>query len=380
MSFGFSIGDFLAVGKLIKDISSCLRDAGGSKDEYQELLRELGCLQITLGHLKGLYNSGPSSDVLRSIELAVSTFKALLGPFLLKIRKFDKSLGLRAGDGVVKSTSNKLRWGLGQKEEVDKLRDKLNFHIGIINILLNKHILEKMGLEAEKAAAGQLRVESELENTRGAIEDIGSSFAMQASVTQSIQSMVTRISDVICVASWDSLVRKVSEICTTTQQTYAVVLEIRNSLQGPDTRWSFFQAPLVVEDPLGYKFPVPSEYDVDALDAIVKHRFRTGPGSFEVKFENYEYLQTGTGEVLFRQSMFPPGAAITMAIVLILPEPPPHGICPVPGCHSNQTVESPGGGRTWYASSALFHGFITNRLKLHMQHVVLLSQNKPTLD
>ena len=38
MSFGFSVGDFLAVGGLIVNIVDILR---GSRSEYQELIREL---------------------------------------------------------------------------------------------------------------------------------------------------------------------------------------------------------------------------------------------------------------------------------------------------------------------------------------------------
>ena len=38
MSFGFSVGDFIAVGQLIYDITNALR---GSRTEYQELVREL---------------------------------------------------------------------------------------------------------------------------------------------------------------------------------------------------------------------------------------------------------------------------------------------------------------------------------------------------
>ena len=38
MSFGFSVGDFLAVGRLIYDVTNALR---GSRAEYQELVREL---------------------------------------------------------------------------------------------------------------------------------------------------------------------------------------------------------------------------------------------------------------------------------------------------------------------------------------------------
>ena len=38
MSFGFSVGDFVAVGGLIVKIVDILR---GSRSEYQELIREL---------------------------------------------------------------------------------------------------------------------------------------------------------------------------------------------------------------------------------------------------------------------------------------------------------------------------------------------------
>ena len=38
MSFGFSVGDFLAVGGLIAKVVEALR---GTRSEYQELIREL---------------------------------------------------------------------------------------------------------------------------------------------------------------------------------------------------------------------------------------------------------------------------------------------------------------------------------------------------
>jgi hypothetical protein len=54
MSFGFSVGDFIAAGKLISDIINSLSDVGGSKSEYQELVRELESLQFALRHLDKL--------------------------------------------------------------------------------------------------------------------------------------------------------------------------------------------------------------------------------------------------------------------------------------------------------------------------------------
>lgn len=68
MSFGFSVGDFLAVGKLITDITNSLSEAGGSKSEYQELLRELDSLNHALKHLEKLRSDNAASANLESIN------------------------------------------------------------------------------------------------------------------------------------------------------------------------------------------------------------------------------------------------------------------------------------------------------------------------
>lgn len=348
MSFGFSAGDFLAFGRLIKDISSCIQDVGGSKDDYQELLRELECLQRALHHLDNLKVTRPSSINLDSIKYAALSCRRPLEQFLAKMRKFDRSLGMRRKGGVIKNTANKLRWGLGQKDEIRKLQNYLNIHVGTINILLAEHGLEKMDLASDEAAAHQLHIQDRLEDTRSMIEKIDSSFAAQTLVIQSVQNMLTRLSDMICGefrTSLRSLGEMVAKVCVSTQQTYAVVLEIRNSLTGPDTRCSFFQAPLVIEDALGRKFPVPSEYDFDLLDAVIKHRFNTGPGSLDVEAGNYEYFKMkNSDDVLSKNSQLLPGMAITMAII-VSRQTSVDETCPKPECGSIQTVKSPGGGR-----------------------------------
>ena len=113
---------------------------------------------------------------------------------------------------------------------------------------------------------------------------------------------------------------------------------------------------MVVEDALGYKIPVPSEYDFDLLDAVVKQKFNTGPGSLDVRAGNYEYFRTkNSSDVLSRTSRLLPGMAITMAIIVVRPTLIDE-TCPMPKCGSTQTAESPGGGRTWYVKFTLFMG------------------------
>ncbi len=104
----------------------------------------------------------------------------------------------------------------------------------------------------------------------------------------------------------------------------------------------------MVEDALGFKFPVPSEYDFHTLEAIIKHRFKDGPGSQEVKIGNYELVnRKNSSEVVTASSRLLPGTNITMA-VLLRGSGFSDNICPIRRCRSLKTAASPGGGRIWY--------------------------------
>jgi len=215
MSFGFSVGDFIAVGNLIKNISSCLQDAGGAKAEYQELLRELECLQQALQHLDKLQDGGSSSTNLNSIKYAALSCRRPLEQFFGKIQKYDKSLGIWGKDGVIKSTRDKLRWGFGQKEEIRKIQSYLNIHVGAINILLAEHGLEKMDLASDKAAAHQLHIRERLEDTRGIIKKISGSLNMQTLVVENTQNMLVRLFEMLSGefrTSWRSFGEMVAKV------------------------------------------------------------------------------------------------------------------------------------------------------------------------
>jgi hypothetical protein len=60
------------------------------------------------------------------------------------------------------------------------------------------------------------------------------------------------------------------EISVSTREIYCVVLEIQNSVMVIDSVWTFFQAPLILEDALGFKVLVPSENDFDMLRVYYK--------------------------------------------------------------------------------------------------------------
>ena len=101
-----------------------------------------------------------------------------------------------------------------------------------------------------------------------------------------------------------------------TQRIPDVLTEVKNSVPNINTSWTHFQSPFVVEDALGFKFPVPSEYDYNTLNLIIQHRFRTGAGASEVKAGRYQLLKSRLkNDVVSENTRLLPGTEITMAII-----------------------------------------------------------------
>lgn len=143
MSFGFSVGDFVTVGKLVGDTISSLRTA--SISEYQELILELHGLQRALNEIEHLEAPPGQEAAVNSIKVAALMCQYPLDDFATKLKQFEKL------DTVVYNQSSereklqvfrkKLRWGFCMKEEVVKLRAILMAHVGSLNMRLNTQSL-----------------------------------------------------------------------------------------------------------------------------------------------------------------------------------------------------------------------------------------------
>ena len=155
MSFGFSVVDFITVGNLVHDIVERLRHA---PSEYQELRRELEwytpsafivksltsfelCLRLyslqrALVLVDRLELCPDQTISLDRIKCAALMCKYPLEDFLRKIRKYEKSLGIKQENSQLKVMESKIRWAFVKKEEITELRSQLNVLIGNINMML----------------------------------------------------------------------------------------------------------------------------------------------------------------------------------------------------------------------------------------------------
>ncbi|KAH7399797.1 hypothetical protein BKA64DRAFT_707484 [Cadophora sp. MPI-SDFR-AT-0126] len=412
MSFGWSAGDCFAALNLIVKVLSSLKELGGSRSEFQELLRELRGLKVALEHVDNLHarRIAPSSKLieLKSIALAC---QIPLEQFILKVNKYDKSLGSHpASHGrIIQNTTRKIQW-LGMKDDVNKLQHYLNTHIGTINILLAEYQLDLLSLASQQASRDKLDIQSHLRAIQDAID---ATKASTSADKQDIESHLQRIRDEIfsntqriechlhhlrsvvdSTASqvikatadidsqavavrhnssllqkllnvvggdlrtlWMPVINILGNVRTTTEEIYTIVLEIRSFITGPDPRFTWYQEPVKVEDTLGRIFPVPSEYSLSELKGIIRMKFANSfchgeviAGNYELSnSKNSEHVLTGDDSVALL-----PGMSIVMAIIVDQPLTP--SSCPMPQCGSTDTAVVQGGGRRCLQCTVWFDG------------------------
>ncbi|RAL61854.1 hypothetical protein DID88_002917 [Monilinia fructigena] len=226
MSFKFSADDFIAAGETIAKLIKGLRETGGFKSDYQELVRELQDLDKALKHVDRL--KAGNRNNLDIIKCAASSCRHSLERFLNRISRYEYSLGPTAFSGI-KAAGRKIHLSL--------------------------------------------------------------------------------------------------------QQVLKLVQELRVMAPAVDTRFTYFQAPVKVEDALGRVFPVPSEYSFGDLQALIQHRFKVGPGHSQVSNGNYEIFNSKNKKKIMSEEGcnirgLSPGGMLTMAIILDEIVKPKDNTCP----------------------------------------------------
>lgn len=137
MSFGFSVGDFLAAASLIEQAVSALQESGGSGFQYQRLTLQLHALGKTLQEVDRLEYAEGLEPTVEAIKATALTCQLPLKEFLNSIKKYDQSLGLGRSAGIMKDVALKVKFVASKKPEaVMKLRAEITTYLGSINLLL----------------------------------------------------------------------------------------------------------------------------------------------------------------------------------------------------------------------------------------------------
>jgi hypothetical protein len=195
MSFGFSVGDFIAVSKLIGEIVGSLRSIGGASSDYQELVRELDSLDKALRHVLRLDHNGPPSELVVLITQEILDCKVPLEDIKLKIRKYEKSLGSHSRPNVARATVDKLGWTFLRKGDIEKLQTHLRTHASTISILLAEYGLQQMALNDKHAREHAIQIRKDNEATHSLLASVKKDCSTQIVSLQNSHSMLTGLYD-----------------------------------------------------------------------------------------------------------------------------------------------------------------------------------------
>lgn len=137
MSFGYSIGDFIAGANLSYRLIKALSETQGASTEYQEAIAELATLQQTFLQVSQLRASKtlPQATINGASEIVMSSME-LIGAFLAKTQKYRERLCGKGNGNKVSDSWQKMGWVLFKKEELRRLRDELHLKLSHISLLL----------------------------------------------------------------------------------------------------------------------------------------------------------------------------------------------------------------------------------------------------
>jgi hypothetical protein len=138
---------------------------------------------------------------------------------------------------------------------------------------------------------------------------------------------------------------------------------MQEKLPEPDTRHTWLQPPMQIEDVLGRFIPVPAEFDyyvrrpqfavlvltlMQMVEGAIKAKFHSGPAKRLVNKGEWQLVDPRNTHRSFSAANWRslPGMKVTMAALLQSLDQD-GSKCPIFSCRSTEYSESSGGGRRW---------------------------------
>ncbi|KAE9377582.1 hypothetical protein N431DRAFT_553973 [Stipitochalara longipes BDJ] len=126
MSFGFSVGDFIAAANIAATVISALSTKDGAPKLYQDLITDLEGVQETFLHLSKMKMKDPLGS------------NGAMEQFLAKNKNYDQSLKDNEGSGSkMIDAFRKIGWTMWKLAEVQQLRETLQIQLTSINVLVS---------------------------------------------------------------------------------------------------------------------------------------------------------------------------------------------------------------------------------------------------
>jgi hypothetical protein len=138
MSFGFSVGDFIAVTTLIADLTRALSASKGASAEYQQLILDLQVVEITLVQIDQMrLASQLNTSALNALSWIAKSTATSIADFMERTKKYQDSLSAKGSGNKIKDLWMKVGWTMYKPAEIRSLQQRLQLDLGSINCLIS---------------------------------------------------------------------------------------------------------------------------------------------------------------------------------------------------------------------------------------------------
>ncbi|KAF5672100.1 hypothetical protein FCIRC_8518 [Fusarium circinatum] len=186
MSFGYAVGDVIAILCLFERIAIELRNYKGAPMHFQRLYVELDLMHSTLKHVMVLEPGSPTEhQTMEKVRAIVMHCKQPLQSMAEKMRAKESSLGHFKTTRSLSSIGTRLHWSMIAQGDVEELRKTILSQMAAINILLSvqqMNRIEHIALQSRNIGTSQSLM---LEKHANAIAGHASNILTITSRTQS---------------------------------------------------------------------------------------------------------------------------------------------------------------------------------------------------
>lgn len=150
VGFGFSVGDFIAVLKLVGTVIDALRESSDATTSFRSLIAELYALETALLRVKRLDPDDGQTVNIVALRSAATQCQKSIDDFYQKIQKYQPHLQQQGTNSKVKDAWMKVKWAVCKKDDVNTFRAEIRGHTGSLEILLLSMSMESTKMQGRK--------------------------------------------------------------------------------------------------------------------------------------------------------------------------------------------------------------------------------------
>jgi hypothetical protein len=256
VGFGFSVGDFLAVLKLVGAVIDALRESSYASSSFRSLINELYALESALLRVKRLDLDGGHNADKVALRQAASQCQRTIDSFYEKVQKYQPHLQQDGTDSRIKDAWAKIKWAICKKGDLETFRAEVRGYTSSIEILL-------LTIQMEATTTYTRKQNSQHKSLASRIQDFScQSIGVLSTITNSVAQSVQQ---------GKALLESSAQVVQTNLRIFQIVHDIHLfilKIPGQVQR----QQPVYFIDPLNKENPFHLEFvrSAEALLAVLK--------------------------------------------------------------------------------------------------------------